>query len=99
MLPGLWPITGSPAQALSSNIPGLHTAYRSRDNLQVLRHFLDLFVKRAAPQEQLTAAIKYIIIPLVQRAHENKEADAVTDADLDTIVQKLLGPPQHISGA
>jgi hypothetical protein len=66
---------------------------------QVLRHFLDLFVKRAAPQEQLTAAIKYIIIPLVQRAHEKKEADAVTDADLDTIVQKLLGPPQHISGA
>ena len=74
-------------------------AYVSKDSLQVLRHFLDLFVRRAAPQEQLTAAIKYIIIPLVQRAHEKKEADAVTDADLDTIVQKLLGPPQHISGA
>jgi len=34
-----------------------------------------------------------------QRAHEKKEAEVVTDADLDTIVQKLLGPPEHVSGA
>ena len=34
-----------------------------------------------------------------QRAHEKKEAEVVTDADLDIIVQKLLGPPEHVSGA
>ncbi len=33
---------------------------------QVLRHFLDLFVAPNVPQEQLTAAIKYIIIPIIQ---------------------------------
>jgi len=32
----------------------------------VLRHFLDLFVAPGVPQEQLTAAIKYIIIPIIQ---------------------------------
>ena len=32
----------------------------------MLRHFLDLFVASGVPQEQLTAAIKYIIIPIIQ---------------------------------
>ena len=36
------------------------------DAAQVLRHFLDLFVAPGVPQEQLTAAIKYIIIPIIQ---------------------------------
>ena len=34
----------------------------------------------------------------VQRAHEKKETEVVADADLDTIVQKLLGPAEHVSG-
>lgn len=32
----------------------------------MLRGFLDLFVKEQAPQERLTSAIKFIIIPMVQ---------------------------------
>ena len=33
---------------------------------QVLRYFLDLFMDEATPQERLTCAIKFIIIPMVQ---------------------------------
>ena len=43
--------------------PHVHSVTAS---VQVLRHFLELFVAPGVPQEQLTAAIKYIIIPIIQ---------------------------------
>lgn len=44
--------------------------------LQVLRGFLDLFVAEQAPQERLTSAIKFIIIPMVQvRAPRSRQSD------------------------
>lgn len=66
-------------------------------HVQVLKHFLALFIGKKVPQEQLVSAVKLVIIPMLERAFEQNQP-VVDDTSLNTIITQLFDPPDDIAG-